>query len=151
MVGPAYVAHQAAGHEIVERSERLLPRGHEDRRVKLVEVDPLGPQPPQRLLGVADHMPVAQPEQVGIIAGRERAHLRCDHNPFPSVRRPTRHHTPIWRVRGIRFLDRETCNDAGAVIADVGGDARKCARRVARRRTGFRVGVDFCLARSTQR
>jgi hypothetical protein len=39
--------------------------------------------------------------------------------------------TRIWRDAGIRFIGLETCNEVGAVIAEVGGDVRKRVYRIA--------------------
>ena len=49
-VGGADRAHRALLHELVERAERLLDRRHAVGTVVLVEVDPVGLQPPQRCL-----------------------------------------------------------------------------------------------------
>ena len=51
-------------------------------------------------------------------------------------------------LRGIRFRRRETCNEVGAVIADVGGEIRKRARRVAAGGAGLGwVSIFASLAR----
>jgi hypothetical protein len=52
--GGADVADLALAHEVAERRQRLVDVGARIRAVDLVQVDPVGVEPPQRVLHRAD-------------------------------------------------------------------------------------------------
>src|SRR4030095_15178912 len=55
IVGAADVAGLAGAHDVVERAQRLLDRGLGGRMMRRVEVDAVGPTPPERSVdGVQD-------------------------------------------------------------------------------------------------
>jgi hypothetical protein len=64
------VADLALADEVAERRERLLDVGVRMRPVDLVEVDPVGPQPAQRVLDRADDPSARRALPVGIVAHR---------------------------------------------------------------------------------
>ena len=95
--------------------------------------------------GADERIRQERPTSIGFCSGDEPAALVWRRFDEPQEARN-------WRVAGnSASYGSETFNEVGAVIAEVGGDTWKGARRVARRGSRFRVGVDFRLARSTQR
>ena len=79
----------ALGHQLVERGDRLLDRGHRVRGVQLVQVDVVGPQPRERLL----HRDLDVAAAALGARGRAVAHVRAlvaelgrEHDLVPAAR-----------------------------------------------------------------
>ena len=74
----AEVADLALVDEIAERAEGLVDVGGRIRAVDLVEVDPVGVQPPQRVLDAADDPAPGSAPLAGVVAHREADLRRQD-------------------------------------------------------------------------
>jgi hypothetical protein len=59
VIRPSHIARQAPRDEVIERPERLLPRGDEVGAVKLVEVDPVGTESAQGSFRIANDVAMA--------------------------------------------------------------------------------------------
>jgi len=81
------VAHRAGPDQVVERRQRLLDRRARIGLVQLVEVDLLGPQPPQRTLHGGLHVPArAARHRLGRDgAAHVRAELGGQHDAVPAA------------------------------------------------------------------
>ena len=81
-VGVAQVADLAGADQVVQRGQRLVDRGARVGLVHLVEVDVVGPQPAQRRLEGADHVPpgAAGVEVVAVQAAHVHAELGGQHH-----------------------------------------------------------------------
>src|SRR4051812_14372559 len=86
--GRADVADLALAHEVGEGAERLVDVGVLFGAVDLVEVDPVGAEPPQAVLDLLDDPAARVPELVRVVAHRA-VHLCCEHDvvaPAPGQR-----------------------------------------------------------------
>lgn len=76
----ADVADLARADEVGERAERLVDVGLRVVAVDLVKVDPVGAQPPQRILDLADDPAARIAVLAGILAHRLLVHLAREHD-----------------------------------------------------------------------
>ena len=77
----ADVADLALVYEVAQRAERLVDVGVRVRAVDLVQVDPVGLQPAQRVLDLADDPPPGVATLVGVVSHRH-VDLAGEHDAF---------------------------------------------------------------------
>src|SRR5207244_3273091 len=93
-IAAADLPHLARGHELVERIERLVERRGLVREMQLVEIDAVGPEPPERVVTRARDVGGARPALAFVVdrsaelGGDERSIAATGQRPAEELLAP---------------------------------------------------------------